>query len=478
MNETSSLRQRIGLLLGPILFAVMLIAPAPASLSRPGWLTAAMGVLMATWWITEAVPISATALVPLILLPVLGILTINEAAAPYANPVIFLFMSGFIMAVALERCGLHRRLALDIIKRVGTKPVNLVGGFMAATAFLSMWVSNTATVVIMFPIALSLIEMEEQDPTTSDNFSVAMLLGLAYAASLGGLGTLIGTPPNALLAGFLNETYGMQIGFAQWMLFGVPLVIVAVPITWLLLTRVLYPIGAEELAGSKAFVERATGALGQLSRREKTVGAITILVALSWVLQPVIGQFVSGVSDTVIAIAGALLLFMVPVSWRPLEASITWREAEKLPWSVLVLFGGGLSLANAIQTTGLAEWIGQLANALGPMPLILVTVIVTTTIVFLTELTSNTATAAAFLPVVAAAAVGMGASPLVLAIPAAVGASCAFMMPVATPPNAIVYGSGRITIPQMVRAGIWLNLILIALIVVAVFLLAPFVFDF
>lgn len=477
MNDSSSLRHRIGLVLGPTLFAAMLIVPAPAGLSRAGWLTAAMAVLMATWWVTEALPISATALVPLVLLPVFGILPIPDAAAPYANPVIFLFMGGFMIAVALERCGLHSRLALEIIKFVGTKPASLIGGFMAATAFLSLWVSNTATVVIMFPVALSLIEIEEQEPT-SRNFSVALLLGLAYAANIGGIGTLIGTPPNALLAGFLNESYGLQIGFAQWMMFGVPLVLVAVPVTWLLLTRFLYPVGEKKLSGGNAFVDSAVRSLGRLSRREKTVGAITILVALSWVLQPVIARYATGVSDTVIAIAGALLLFMVPVRWKPLEASITWREAEKLPWSVLVLFGGGLSLANAIQTTGLAEWIGRSVSTLGPLPLILVTLIVTTTIVFLTELTSNTATAAAFLPVVAATAIGMGASPLLLAIPTAVGASCAFMMPVATPPNALVYGSGRITIPQMVRAGIWLNFLLIGIIVCAVFLLAPVVFGF
>ncbi len=466
---------------GPAVLLIMLLLPPPQGMELAAWRTAAVGLFMAVWWITEAIPISATALIPLALLPFLGVVSIPDSAAPYADPVIFLFMGGFMIAAALERCGLHRRMALSIIRLVGTRPANLVAGFMAATAFMSMWVSNTATVVMMLPMAMSVLELSENntasEETPSPNLGVAMLLGIAYAASIGGTGTLIGTPPNALLAGFMSKTYKVEIGFAEWMLVGVPLVVVSLPLCWLLLVRVLYPIRASEIAGGREMIAREVRALGRLSRAEITVGLITVIVASAWILRPLLARLIPGLSDTGIAMTGALLLFLIPVNWRRLEFALDWPRAERLPWAVLVLVGGGLSLANAIQKTGLAEWIGDLMGGLRYLPILLVTIAVTTVIVFLTELTSNTATAAAFLPVAASLATGMGADPLVLAIPTVLGASCAFMLPVATPPNAIVYGSGRLSVPQMARAGIWLNILLIALINIAVFTLAAKVFG-
>ena len=472
----------VGLLLGPAVLALVLLLSPPAGLAPAAWRVAGVGLLMAIWWITEAIPIPATALLPLVLFPLLGISPITAAAAPFANPVIFLFMGGFIIAAALERCGLHRRLALAVIRVFGVRPVNLVAGFMLATALISMWVSNTATVIMMLPMATSVIALAE--PAMSDrsgagspgrvelNFSVCLLLGVAYAASIGGLGTLIGTPPNALLAGFMTETYGVQIGFFRWMLLGVPLIAVSLPLCWLLLTRVLYPIRLREIPGGAAVFAREAAALGPLSRAEIQVATITAMVALAWVFQALIERIVPGISDAGIAMTGALLLFVLPVDWKRMQFALSWDDAERLPWGVLVLFGGGLSLAGAIQSSGLAPWIGEALDAIGTWPVLLITLTVTTIIVFLTELTSNTATAAAFLPVVGALAVGIGRDPLLLAIPAAIAASCAFMLPVATPPNAIVFATGHLTIPQMARAGLWLNFLFIVLINAALFALA------
>jgi len=470
-------RSRVGLILGPVLFASLLLLPAPAAMTPAAWRAAATGILMAVWWITEAIPIPATALLPLLLFPLLGVAPIGAAAAPYANPVIFLFLGGFLIAAALQRCGLHRRMALMIIALVGTSPRRLVGGFMAATAFISMWVSNTATVVMLLPMALSVLALAESrgGRAADPNFGVALLLGLAYAASIGGVGTLIGTPPNALLAGFMDEAYGIRIGFVEWMLLGVPLVLVALPLTWLLLTRVLYPVPGGDAGGGADLVRSELRRLGPLSRAEILVGGITALTAAAWVTRPLIDDVVPGLSDAGIAVGGALLLFVIPPGWRERTPLLDWDDAQQLPWGVLLLFGGGLSLAGAIEQTGLAAWIGEALGAVAAWPPLLVVLTATTVIVFLTELTSNTATAAAFLPVVAALALGIGADPLLLAVPVALGASCAFMMPVATPPNAIIYGSGRLSIPQMARAGFWLNLLMIVLVTAAAFLLAPLV---
>lgn len=304
-----------------------------------------------------------------------------------------------------------------------------------------------------------------------------MMLGIAYASSIGGLGTLIGTPPNALLAGFMAETYGVRIGFAEWMLLGVPIVIIGLPFSWLLLTRWLHPIGSEPIAGGAAMLRDERRSIGNVSRAEWVVGTITALTAAAWVTRPILEQWVPSITDTGIAITGALLMFIVPLAWSPPRVALTWVQAERLPWSVLILFGGGLSLAAAIQQTGLAGWIGTELGALAGWPLLAVVLAVTTVVIFLTELTSNTATAAAFLPVVASLAVGIGADPLMLAVPTALAASCAFMLPVATPPNAIVYGTGAVSVPQMARAGFWLNVFFAMLLPVVVYFLAGRIFS-
>ncbi|HEX9647763.1 MAG TPA: DASS family sodium-coupled anion symporter [Alphaproteobacteria bacterium] len=456
----------VGLVAGPAAAAAMLLAGPPAGLGAPAWQCAAVAVLMALWWMTEALPIPATALIPLAAFPLLGVASTAAAAAPYAHPLVFLFMGGFLIALAMQRWELHRRIALNLVALFGTRPARLIAGFMVATAALSMWVSNTATTLMMLPIAISVIALLRRDAgaVLDRNFPAALLLGIAYAASIGGIGTLIGTPPNAFLAGFMQESYGVTIGFAEWLLVGLPLVAVMLPLAWLTLVRVACPIRLKEAGAAAAVIRGELAALGPMGRGERTVLVVFAATAAAWIFRPLISETMPGLGldDTVIAIAGALVLFVIPVNWKERTFALDWRWAIKLPWGVLLLFGGGLTLADAIRTTGLADWIGGGTGALGGLPVVVIVIAVTALIILLTELTSNTATTATFLPIVASVAVGLGENPLLLAVPAALAASCAFMMPVATPPNAIVFASGHLRIGQMIRAGIWLNLIGVA----------------
>jgi solute carrier family 13 (sodium-dependent dicarboxylate transporter), member 2/3/5 len=477
----ASVRTRIGLLTGPLVMVAMLLLPAPDGMSTAAWRTAAVAVLMAVWWVTEALPIAATALVPMALFPVLEILPVGATTAPYANPLIFLFLGGFVLALSMQKWGLHRRMAMHVVAAVGTGPHRVVLGMMAASAFVSMWVSNTATAVMMLPIGLSLAELVRPGPrgeeAADSSFAVCLMLGIAYACSIGGLGTLIGTPPNALLAGYMLETWGVEIGFAQWMLVGVPLVLVTLPLTWLLLTRVAFPIRIADLPGGRRAVREAQERLGPMSRPERWVAAVFACAAVLWMTRPLLTHAVPGLTDTGIAIAAALVLFAMPLDRGMKTFVMDWKTAETLPWGVLLLFGGGLSLAEAVTDSGLAEWIAGAMGAAAALPTLALVLVVTLVVIFLTELTSNTATAATFLPLVAALAMGLGENPLLLAVPTAVAASCAFMMPVATPPNAIVYGSGHVTIPQMVRAGWRLNLVFAAAITVLMYTLVGVVFG-
>lgn len=484
--------QKSGLFAGAGLLLLTLLLPAPAGLSEAAWRTAGVGLLMAVWWVTEAIPIPATSLAPLVFFPPLGIAPVGGAAAPYAHPLIFLFMGGFMVALAMERWELPRRVSLLIVRSLGTKPRNVVAGFMIATAFFSMWVSNTATTLMMLPIALSVIALVEREaePAPGDPegeggaealsrpFSVALMLGIAYAASIGGVGTLIGTPPNAFLAGYMSESYGVEVGFAQWMALGLPLVLAALPLAFFLLTRILFRIRLPEIPGGRELIESELAELGPMSRPERRVAVVFVVTATAWIARPVLDDWIPGLTDAGIAMAAALSLFLIPAEAKPDgRALLDWEWAKRLPWGVLILFGGGLSLAAAIGDTGLTEAIGGSVAALSALPtvgLVAGTALVT---VILTELTSNTATAAAFLPIVASVAVGVGENPFLLVVPAALAASCAFMLPVATPPNAIVYGSGRLSIPQMARAGAWLNLALLVLVTLFAWVLLPLAFG-
>ena len=483
-SETYTRRQLIGLLGGPIVFIVMLLLPAPQGMTDAAWATAAVGALMATWWISEAIPIPATALLPLPLFPMLGIGSIAQAATPFANPLIFLFMGGFMIAIAMQRWNLHRRIALGIIAQVGTQPAAIIFGFMLASAFLSMWVSNTATALMMLPIAMSVVGLSKKLPQTTEedrrelkHFGIVLVLAIAYACNIGGMGTLIGTPPNALLAAFVLDNYGVEIGFAQWMLLGVPLVLIGLPLAFLILTKLSFPVHINELPGGADVIREEQNRLGPISPEEIKVAIVFGLTALAWIFRQLLEEVIPGISDAGIAIAAGLALFLIPADLKKGRFLLDWESTEKLPWGILILFGGGLSLAAAFTRTGLDEYIGLVVVGFEAWPTLLLLALSILVILLLTEMTSNTATAAAFLPILAAAAIGIGENPLLFIIPAALAASCAFMLPVATPPNAIVYSSGLLSVPMMVRAGIYLNLCFAILVILAVYLVLPWVFG-
>lgn len=471
------LRPKIGLILGPAFLLLTLLIAPPEGLSAEGWRTAGVAALMATFWICECIPIPVTALLPLVLFPALELSGIRDAAAPYANPLIFLFLGGFIIALAMQKWSLHRRIALNLITIMGTRPRQVVAGFLVTSALISMWVSNTATALMMLPVAISVSALLTKNKSGHGGFATALLLAVAYGATTGGMATLIGTPPNALLAAYLEESYGFRIGFGQWMLIGIPVTIITLPLVHLTLTRIAFRVDSTPLDGMSELMSSHRAELGSMRFAEKAVAIVFALTALAWILQPVIAGSLPMLTDTTIAIAGAILLFLIPVSAREGVFVMDWESAKALPWDVLLLFGGGLSLAANIQKHGLSDFIGIQFSGLQGVPVILLVAIVCLSILLLTELTSNTATAATFLPLIAGIAISMGHNPLLFLVPTALAASGAYMMPVGTPPNAIVFGSGLVRLPDMAKAGILLNLIMIPIILLVVWLLGPLVFD-
>lgn len=469
--------QVIGLILGAAFLLVTLILPAPGSMGAEAWAALGLMLLMATWWSTEAIPIPATALLPIVLVPALGLGTIGQATAPYANPIIFLFLGGFTLGLAMQRWNLHRRIALLTLKAMGDQPRRQIAGFMLATAFLSMWVSNTATAIMMLPIGLSVVAMmDNTNPEGVRKYATALLLAIAYSASIGGIATLIGTPPNALLAAYLSENQGISVGFARWMVLGVPVTLVMLVLTWWWLTRRDFGIGRASDSGQMIRDELAK--LGAMSRGERLVAVVFVITATAWIFRPLLSaSLMPWLSDTGIAIAAAIAMFLIPVDTRQGTFVLDWDSANKLPWGVLLLFGGGLAMAGVISSSGLAEWIAGSLGVAGALPTIVMMVIVAAVIIFLTEVTSNTATAAAFLPLLGALAMAQDVSPLLLTVPAAIAASCAFMMPVATPPNAIVFSSGHMQISDMIKAGFALNLMGIVVVTLITYGLLGLVFS-
>lgn len=489
-------RHRIGMVAG-LAAAVLVYLLLPASLAPEARLTAGVAVLMGVWWMTEAIPIPATALLPLVIFPVLAEPSVSDVGASYGNDIIFLFMGGFLLALAMQRWNLHRRIALLTIRAMGTNPTMLIAGFMVATAFLSMWVSNTATAVMMLPIGISvLLLVLDPAPTgegasdstgaTRDDesarrtvvqstFGTALMLGIAYAASIGSLATIIGTPPNTLLVGYL-ETQGIQIGFGQWMLVGLPLAVVFLVIAWFVLTRVLFKPEIDRIPGGRALIDGELRKLGPPSSGEKRVLAAFVLAALSWVVIPLIWED-PAISDAGIAMTVGVALFLAPAGAALGVRLLDWNSALQLPWGVLLLFGGGLALSEQFDSSGLSRWIGEQAGGLAFVPTALFVLLLVAGVLLLTELTSNTATAATFLPLVGGVAMGIGTPVLLLTAPVALAATCAFMLPVATPPNAIAYGSGYVTIGQMVRGGVWLNLVAVVLITLTAMTLLVAVFG-
>ncbi|WP_328717481.1 DASS family sodium-coupled anion symporter [Halomonas elongata] len=454
-----ALAARIGLWLGPLWLVLTWLSPAPAGMPESAWACVGLALLMATWWSTEAIPIPATSLLPLVLMPALGIEGMGDTAVSYANPIIYLFLGGFLLGIAMQRWNLHRRIALHVLKVVGQRPRRQIGGFMIATGFLSMWVSNTATAIMMLPIGMSVVSLlDDSDPEELRRYATALLLAIAYSASIGGVATLIGTPPNALLAGYLADSRGIDLGFAQWMLVGLPISLAMMVCAWWWLTRRGFALDTGEHGA--AMVDRELARLGTMSSAERRVGVIFLLAALAWVVRPLLNQHgLDWLSDTGIAIAAGILLFLLPSGNERGQRLMRWEDAQNLPWGILLLFGGGLALAGGISRSGLAEWIAQHLGIFGAFPVLALIGVVVLVIIFLTEVTSNTATAAAFLPLLGALALSLDISPLLVTVPAAIAASCAFMMPVATPPNAIVFATGHMKIQSMIRAGFVLNLI-------------------
>lgn len=461
-------RPKIGLFLGLLLLVGISLVEIPG-MSGEARRMLAVAAIMATWWVTEAAPLAVTSLLPLVLLPVLGITDAAGAAAPYANHLVYLFLGGFMLAAAMQRWCLHRRIALRIVLAIGGSPSRIVLGFMAASAFLSMWVSNTATTAMMMPIgvavAATIAESVHGPGRRSEAgafpFAVCLMIGCAYGASIGGFATLIGTPPNVFLAGFLEQNLGVRISFVQWLAFALPLTLVFLPAVWLWLTRIAFPLRLEGIPGGSAPIRAAYEALGPISQPEKRLAALFGVTALAWMLRPVWTAFLptgSLVTDSTIAMASTVACFLLPAG-KDGERILDWASASKIPWDVLILFGGGFSLANGLEVSGLAQVVGDQLGAASVLPIPVFVILVTLGVILLTEFASNLASTAMIVPILATVAAAAGIPPLVLLVPATVAASCAFMLPAATPPNAIVFGTGLFTIPQMVRAGIGANLI-------------------
>lgn len=473
----SSPRQLVGLVAGPLLMLALLLLPLPEGMSAPGLRVAAVTVLMAVWWLSEAIPIPATALLPVALFPVLGIMNGADVTRAYGHHLIYLFLGGFLIAVTMEKWNLHHRIALHTIRLVGVTPQRIVLGFMLSTAFLSMWISNTATTMMMVTIAAAVLrevgQRIEHRPGEL-RFGVALMLGIGYAASIGGVATLIGTPPNAIFAGVVEKTYGYSISFLDWMSFGLPLAAVMLLITWLYLTRVMFRSEVAELPGGKAFIHDQLARLGPMSRQEKHVAMVFCAVAALWVLRGLYQPAaLNMVKDSTIAIFGALLLFLIPVNLAKREFLLDWQTAVTIPWDIIILFGGGFALAQGFQDSGLTGWLAQWLTVLHGVDLLIVISAVVLLVIFLTEVTSNTATASLLLPVMGALAAALDTHPYGVMVAAVVAASFAFMLPVATPPNAIVFSSRYVTITQMAKAGFWLNLVGVVLISVFVYFVLP-----
>lgn len=472
----------VGMAIGVAAMLTLLLIPPPAGLPLAAWRVLAVGALMIIWWVTEAIPVGITGLIPLVAFPLLGLGSIETAAAPYADGIIFLFLGGLILGLAVEKWGLHRRLAGRVLRLAGHKPANLVLAFMVATAAVGLLgISNTANAAMMLPIALAIATAVVHEPGqmfgathAQRNFVRALLLGVAYAASVAGMGTLIGTPPNLLLAGFMERSHGYQIGFLQWMSVGVPLVIMLLLAIWLLLTRVFFPCSRDPLDGLSSTMA-AFDVAQPISAPELRVGAVFVLAAAAWLARPLLASLVPGINNASIAVSVILILFVVP-SGRG-GALMDWQTASRLPWNMLLLFGGGLSLGAAVAESGTPQWVeGQFASLMGEPRLATIASMIVAT-VLLSELASNTATAAAILPVAGSVAGGLGLAPLEIALPVALAASCGFMLPIATPPNALVYGTGYLRMGEMIRAGAAVDLVAALLVLVVSQTLGALVFG-
>jgi sodium-dependent dicarboxylate transporter 2/3/5 len=456
--------QNAGLVAGLAVFLVTLATEPPAGMAPGAWVVAGTMFLMACWWATEALPFAATALVPLAILPPLGVTPASDLAQGYGNTTLFLILGGFLLGLAMERCNLHRRIAYAIVTRAGGHPQGLVLGMMCATGFVSMWVQNTSSTLMMLPVALSVAHIVAPEGENTDrdaaNFGKAIVLAVAYAATIGGLGTIIGTATNAIVVGFMQQNYAETISFAEWLVFGVPTVLLLMPLAWVSIVRSSFPFQLGEQAIARDRLAEARRALGPMSVAERRVTIVFIATAAVWIFGPLI-QKIPGFAeynDTTTALIAGLVMFLVPSRSEEGGSLLTGKDLRRVPWDVLLLFGGGLALAEAIQGSGLSDYLAGALGGIGTLPLIALVGTMVALLVFWTEFNSNVATAATFMPILAAIAAASEYPVLMLVAPAALAASCGFMMPVGTPPNAIVFGTGRLTIQEMMRAGWRVNL--------------------
>lgn len=471
----------IGLFLGPLFFVIINLFSIDAFLTPDAWRVIGVALWMITWWITEAVPIPVTALLPIVLLPITGIFTIDEATAPYANKIIFLFMGGFMLGLGMEKHNLHKRIALNLIKKTGTNPNGIILGFMLTTAFISMWISNTATTVMMLPIALSitdLLQIDAQSEGEKKKFALGLMLSIAYAANVGGTATIIGTPPNVAWVGFMNDMIGYEITFAKYLLIGLPVCIIMLGVVYLMLTRVLFPSKIDDLTQSAHVIETQLQALGSITKAEKRVAIIFIATATTWILRGTINDLSGSnfLNDAMIAMTGGILMFITPLELKRGEFLLDWDTTKKLPWGILILFGGGLTLAKAMEKSQIVQAIGEGIAGTGELNQLLLIAGLTAFMLFMTEIMSNVALVVIFIPVVIGISQSLDINPMYLTVPVTLAASYAFMMPISTPPNAIVFSSGMIRMKDMIRAGVLLNVIAILLLVFLSQTLVPLIY--
>ena len=467
-----------GLFTGLLIFGIFLLTSPPKELENIAWITAGVALLMTIWWISEAIPIYVTGLIPLIAFPLLGLYELKVVASSYAHPLVLLFLGGFIIASAMESSGLHKRIALKILTLCGTSPSKIIGGFMITTALLSMWVSNTASTIMMLPIATSVITIfSSQSKIKNNQFAIPLLLAIAYSASIGGAATLIGTPTNIMLASILSETYNYQIDFIDWLIIGLPVALILIPIVWIFLNKIIFTVSTKKSDALEKTLMKLKKDIGKPNLTQKIVAMVFTLTALLWIFRRYINDlFQANLNDTSVGLFGALLLFIIPTSKG--NRACSWETANKIPWGILFLVGGGIALSKAFQSSGLALWIGTFSNYFYHLNIYLLIFLSVAIIILLTELNSNTATVATFTPILVIFALGLEANPLYFVIPTTIAASCAFMLPIATPPNAVVFGSGKLDIKDMTRAGISLNIISALIVSFVSILVLNVVFDY
>ncbi|MEM6316262.1 MAG: DASS family sodium-coupled anion symporter [Bacteroidota bacterium] len=475
-------KKQIFLLLGPLLFLILWLIGTPEDIPPNAYLVLISTLWIALWWVTEAVPIPITSLLPIILYPLLGIIPMNEVVVPFSKPIIFLFIGGFILALAMEKWNLHRRIALTIISKVGTNLEQIVGGFVLATGFLSMWISNTATTMMMIPIGFSIIQQfDDLDGISKDkvnDFGKALLLAVAYSASIGGMATLVGTPTNLIFAEAIKEFYNVEIAFDQWFRYGLPISLLLLAVCWWHIARNIFQLHRVKFKGDKSIIDGQLAALGKMTGEEKRVLIIFLIVAFAWISRKhILSPSIPGINDTHIALIGALLLFMIPAPSKKASSLMDWETAIKLPWGILLLFGGAFAVAAGFEQSGLTTWLGEQLSLLSAIPYFLLLLFIITVVNFLTEITQNMATCTLMMPVLAGLALAIDVHPYGLMVATCIAASCAFMLPFATAPNAIVFGSGILEIRDMIRVGFLLNILSIIVITLFTYFLMPVIWD-